>query len=134
MSKDALEPVYSHDGTELALLRGRPRTVTTGHGTTTATLTDLFVMHADGSDQRRLTHTPKQIELAPSWDPSGGRLVYTRFGNPFTEAGFFGFGDAVIEVNSDGSCPTKILQTRQVSYFGASWRPGPGRATEPLVC
>lgn len=134
LSKDALEPVYSPDGTEIALLRGRPRTVSTGRGTTTATLTDLFVMHADGSDARRLTQTSKQVELKPSWDPSGTRLAFIRSGNPFTEAGFLGFGNAVMEVNADGSCPTKILQTRQVSYFGVSWRPGTGRVTEPLIC
>jgi Tol biopolymer transport system component len=134
LAKEALGPVYSPSGTEIALLRGHPRTVSTGHGTTTATFTDLFVMHADGSDSRRLTHTVKEIEIAPSWDPSGSRLAFTRFRDPSTEAGIFGFGNAVMEINADGSCPTKILQARQVSYFGASWRPGPGRAAGLLTC
>jgi Tol biopolymer transport system component len=134
LAKEALEPVYSPSGTEIAFLQGRPRTVTTDHGTTTATFTDLFVMHADRSDPRRLTHTAKEIEIAPSWDPSGSRLAFTRFKDPSTDAGFLGFGNAVMEINADGSCPTKILQARQVSYFGVSWRPGPGRAAGPLAC
>jgi Tol biopolymer transport system component len=134
LAEEALGPVYSPSGTEIAFLQGRPRSVTTDHGTTTATFTDLFVMHADGSDSRRLTHTAKEIETAPSWDPSGSRLAFTRFRDPSTEAGFFGFGNAVMEINADGSCPTKILQARQVSYFGASWRPGLGRAAGPLTC
>ena len=33
---------------------------------------DLFVMDADGSGQRNLTHTPRVSEHAASWGPARG--------------------------------------------------------------
>lgn len=134
IAKDAMEPVYSPDGAEIAFVKGRRRTVAKSDGSTTATITDLFVMGADGTTTRRLTHTPKAMELYPSWDPSGERLVYTRLGNPFTEAGFLGLGGAVMEVNRDGTCPTKVLAAPRLIYAGATWQPGLERAAGPISC
>jgi Tol biopolymer transport system component len=39
----------------------------------------VFVMDADGSDQRRLTHTPGGVTLAqtpPQWSPNGSTIAY----------------------------------------------------------
>jgi Tol biopolymer transport system component len=91
-------------------------------------------MPVDGSASRRLTDTAKEIEVAPSWDPSGSRLAFIQLGNPFTNAGFLDIGSAVMEVNADGTCPTKILAARHTIYFGAAWRPGPGRAAGQITC
>ena len=95
---------------------------------------DLFTMDADGSDPRRLTRTATGLELWPSWDPSGRRLVVTRV-NGKTEGGvLFGLGNAVVEMNADGSCPTTILRDGDIGFYGATWQPGPGREAGPIAC
>jgi Tol biopolymer transport system component len=134
LARNALHPVYSPDGSEVAYLGGHFRTARTRHGKTRATLTDLFTMRADGTGSQRLTRTPKAVEIAPSWDPSGRRLAFTRLGNPLTAPGARALGGDVMEVNADGSCLTKILPSRDVAYFGATWQPGPGREAGPITC
>lgn len=134
LAHHAQEPVYSPDGSRLAFLREGERTRLDPDGEVTARFGDLFTMRSDGSEQHRLTNTPKAAEFAPSWDPSGERLAFTRFRHPLTDAGFFGFGDAIVEVNADGSCPTNVLAAPRVLYFGAVWQPGPGREAGRIAC
>lgn len=134
IADDALEPVYSPNGSEIAFLKGRRRTVSKDNGATTATVTDLFAMRTDGTEVRRLTRTPKAVELYPSWDPSGDRIVLTRLGDPFTGAGFLGLGGAIVEINRDGTCPTKVIAAPHIIYAGATWQPGPGREAGPIPC
>jgi Tol biopolymer transport system component len=122
VARHATDGVYSPDGSKLAFLRVSRK------GST-----DLFTMAADGSEPQRLTSTPTGLEVWPSWDPSGRRLVVTRV-NVETERGSFGFGDAVIEMNMDGSCPTTILRNRKIALYGATWQPGPGREAGPIAC
>jgi Tol biopolymer transport system component len=122
IARNASDGVYSPDGTRLAFLRvGR------------AGDSDLFTIDADGTDRRRLTRTPDGLEVWPSWDPSGQRLVVTRVSGD-AERAFFGLGNAVIEMNADGSCPTTILRNRNVAFFGATWQPGPGREAGRIAC
>jgi TolB protein len=123
LARRATDAVYSPDGTKLAFLRARRK----------GGSTDLFTIDADGSDVRRLTNTPKGLEVWPSWDPSGRRLVVTSL-LPDSEEGLFGFGDAVIAMNADGSCPTTVLRRRRVAFYGATWQPGPGREAGPIAC
>ncbi len=122
IARNASGGVYSPDGSTLAFLRAD------GGGDT-----DLFTIGADGSGLHRLTRTPGRSEVWPGWDPSGRRLVVTKV-NTGTERGFFGFGDAVIEMNADGSCPTTILRDRNIAFYGATWQPGPGREAGPIAC
>jgi TolB protein len=56
-------PAFSPDGRHLAFVSRRD-----GNG-------ELYVMDPDGSNQRRLTHTPEE-EDRPSWSPDGTRLVF----------------------------------------------------------
>jgi TolB protein len=122
IAHDASAGVYSPDGSRLAFLRADA-----------GGDSDLFTLGADGSNLRRLTRTPKRFEVWPGWDPSGRRLVVTRV-NAETERGFFGFGDEVIEMNVDGSCPRTILTNRNVAFYGATWQPGLGREAGPIAC
>jgi Tol biopolymer transport system component len=122
IARRATQGVYSPDGTKLAFLR------VDGNGRS-----DLFTTNADGTDRRRLTRTPKGLELWPSWDPSGRRLVVTRLTGG-TERALLGLGDAVIEMNADGSCPRTVLRDRDIAFFGATWQPGPGHEAEPIGC
>ena len=122
IARHASDGVYSPDGTRLAFLQ-----------VDRLGDSDLFTIGADGTDRRRLTSTPRGLEVWPSWDPSGQRLVVTRV-SAEEERGFFGLGNAVIEMNADGSCRTTILRDRDIAFFGATWQPGPGREAGPIAC
>ena len=137
LARGSTDGVYSPDGSEIAFLRthdrryGSRRSGETGIETTT----DLYAMRSDGSHVRRLTRTPLGVELWPSWDPSGERLAYTRFQGGGSLEGFIGFGDAVLQINADGSCGSPILAGRRgVAYYGASWQPGAGRGAGRIAC
>ncbi len=134
LASKATDGVYSPDGTRIAFARLQ-RTVSkdSAGGKVTGTLTDLFVIGADGSESWRLTDSPASFEIWPSWDPSGERLAYTRL-NIRSEAGFLGFGDAVMEVNADGSCSTKILSRPWSAFYGPTWQPGAGREAGRIAC
>jgi Tol biopolymer transport system component len=134
LARNAGEPVYSPDGTKLALIStGRTKTVKIEGGTASFVETDLAVANADGSGLTRLTHT-RPLELQPSWDPSGQRLLYTQIPSAGSETSFLGFGDSIMEINADGSCRTRILGSPKAALFGAVWQPGPGREAGPIAC
>jgi Tol biopolymer transport system component len=131
---DAGGAVFSPDGTRIALITiGKRRTVESKRSKTTFSPTDLAVAAADGSGLTRLTHT-RNLELQPSWDPSGQRLAYTRFSAGLTESAVLGVGDSIMEINPDGTCPTKVLSVPGSTLFGATWQPGPGREAGPIAC
>ena len=57
------QPAWSPDGEKIAFSSNPD-----GNG-------DIFVMDADGSNIRRLTHTPDG-EQFPSWSPDGEQIVF----------------------------------------------------------
>jgi Tol biopolymer transport system component len=136
LTRDGGDAVYSPAGGEIAFLRADRRQahrVPHSKKTSVETTTDLFTMKADGSSARRITNTPGQIELWPSWDPSGRLLLFTRFRGG-TEAGLFGLGDTIVETNGDGTCPTRLMAGYGTAFYGASWQPGSGREAGPITC
>jgi Tol biopolymer transport system component len=116
-------PVYSPDGTQIALFRN--------HGEGVDSSSDLYVIDADGSHLRRLTHTPNAQELFASWDPSGQRIAYSRV--PRDSGGLYE-GAAVMEINADGSCATRVKAAKGSAFLGPAWQPGPGREAGALIC
>jgi Tol biopolymer transport system component len=113
------EPVYSPDGSEIALFRavGGRRT------------DDLFVMDAASGTLRRLTRTPDKDEYFASWDPSGERIAFARFQGANIE-----WANSIVQINADGTCETEILARRRTLFFGPAWQPGPGREAGPIDC
>ncbi|MDQ2631137.1 MAG: hypothetical protein M3Y75_09235 [Actinomycetota bacterium] len=128
--RDGYEPVYSPDGSKIALLRetGKPQDEgEEGGGSWRAT--DLFVLNPASGSLRRLTRTPYKEELFPSWDPSGERIAFTRFRGSRYE-----WANSIVQINADGSCEDEILARKRTVFYGAAWQPGPGREAGRIKC
>lgn len=126
---DGSSPVYSPDGTKIALIRRIEE-----YGDDRSEDLDLFVIDADGSGLRRLTRTPGRTELSPSWDPSGERLAYIRLPVTRSEDAPFGFRNALMQVNADGTCETKVISAPRTFFFEPVWQPGPDRGAGRIEC
>jgi Tol biopolymer transport system component len=134
IAKNATAPVFSPDGTRVALLlTDKPKTFKSGKSKTTLVPSDLGVAAADGSGLVRITRTA-DLELLPSWDPSGERLAYVQQRASGRLADSIGLGDSIMQINADGSCRTKVLSERGVILYGPTWQPGPGREAGRINC
>jgi Tol biopolymer transport system component len=132
--RNAAEPVYSPDGSRIAFLRGPQRTFHGKGGSTKEILTDIYTMNVHGSAVTRVTRTPQRIEIGSAWDPSGQRLAYTQLQAGADEGDFLGFGDSLMEINPDGSCPTRVASDPKTILLSPVWQPGPGREAGPIPC
>ena len=130
--RGAASAAFSPDGTRIAYL-GVGHKYRERHkdgGVTIARTVDLYVSRADGSGPLRLTHSPRAFETAASWDPSGSRLAFAQF-----EGSLFGSdGNALIQINADGTCKAKVLSSGRATLFEPAWQPGPGRVAGQIVC
>ena len=132
LARQAGQPVYSPDGTRLALIiAGKRKTIGGDEVQLTYTEGELAVANADGSGLKKLT-TTRGLELQPSWDPSGQRLAYTYL--PIDLADILERGSSIMAINGDGSCRTRVLSHRNAFAFGAVWQPGVGREAGPIAC
>lgn len=129
LERDAREPVYSPDGSQMAFVRARLGPVPPGPGT--ALVADLFVRPATGGEATPLTATGGVAEVSPTWDPSGRRISYLSLDLVALES--FGVGFSVGEINLDGTCPTTIAKSRGV-FSAPVWQPGRGREAGPIAC
>lgn len=120
---DGLFPVYSPDGSEIALTR---QSADSHQGT------DLYVLSADGTGLRRLTHSPARNEFVANWDPSGERIAYMRFS--LANSGNEGADSAIMQINADGTCATKLLSSPRAEFYAPAWQPGPGREAGRIAC
>lgn len=126
---DGSSPVYSPDGSRIALIRDTP-----DYKREYGEDTDLYVINADGSGVRRLTRTPGLIELSPSWDPSGERLAYTRLTPNRSDEAPFGYRIPLMQINADGTCPTAVVSAARTFLFSPVWQPGADRGAGPIEC
>jgi len=128
------DATFSPDGTRIAMIRLDPEDPEDWYdGEGPEIDADLFVISVDGTEETQLTET-RAMETSPNWDPSGQRLVFKRRSNLEKERAEMDFGDAIYEVNPDGSCLTKVLSAPGKAYLEPTWRPGPGRAAGPITC
>jgi Tol biopolymer transport system component len=114
-----IEPVFSPDGTKIALTRE------IGHRRGR----DLFVLDAATGRLRRLTRTPGEEEYFPSRDPSGARIAFARW-----RGRNFDTPNSIFQINADGSCERVVLGGRRAVYSAPAWQPGPGREAGPIPC
>ena len=68
-----VQPAFSFDGTKIAF-NGPGQENEDGD-----TLSDIWVMNADGSNKTNLTNTPDVSESQPTWAPSGAQLAFVRY-------------------------------------------------------
>jgi TolB protein len=83
--------------------------------TLSGSITDLFVVNADGSRLRQLTRDTRDQE-GPSWSPDGRWIVYSSYS---------GRSSALIVMSTDGSRRRTILRQRggQNGFVDAAWSP-----------
>lgn len=132
---NSADAAYSPDGTRVAFVSYRDHESVPGFDEPEP-VSELYVAAADGTGAVRITHTPHQQEGAPSWDPGGTRLAYTR-----SPGGGLGILERrIAESNADGTCPHLIAMPplRHKGWealIGApTWVPGEGRAAGPISC
>jgi TolB protein len=133
LAAEAQEPMFSPDGSALVLVRESLRGGLLGPGRELEITSDLYLIDKEHLSLRRLTRTPGKYETAPSWDPSGSRLAYVVTPNE-SLLSLFSFGNAVMEMNSDGSCRHELQVHPRSAFYGIAWQPGPGREAGRISC
>lgn len=126
----AADPVYSPDGSRVAFVRWR----NVHRRGKSERRNDLFTIRSGGGGLRRVTSSPGS-DYSQSWDPSGERLAFVRYPPEWLEPEGLGYGNAVMQVNADGSCLGFVLRpSLDVAFFGVAWQPGPGREAGRIEC
>jgi Tol biopolymer transport system component len=132
------EPALSPDGSQIAFIGYLDPDRVEAEENQDYSAGELYVVRVDGTQVKRLTRTDDVLESSPSWDPSGQRIAYVqaRADTSFVPVLglLFPVGNALMQVNADGSCREEILSQRKVAFYGVAWQPGPGREAGPIAC
>lgn len=136
--ESASEPAVSPDGSRIAFVGYRDPDQVEAEENRDYLAGDLYVAASDGTGVRRLSRSDDVLESSPSWDPSGQRIAYVQFRADTSFVPVLGLlfptGNALMQVNADGSCRKKILSHERVAFYGAAWRPGSDREAGPISC
>jgi Tol biopolymer transport system component len=133
LAREASEPVYSPDGSEVAFIRWKNwRAVWIDDGS--PPIDELRVTRVGTFPRSRLLRRSHKLLAWPSWDPSGERIVFIR--TRVVENGYDDpmKGDALMAINADGTCLKKVYSDRETTLYSAAWQPGPGREAGPISC
>jgi Tol biopolymer transport system component len=107
------EPRWSPDGRAIlftAVPPGQPHTPPTPSAGPYRD--DVYVMNADGSGQRKLTHTREAGEFGPAWSPDGQHIAFTQHAGTSGEV-------RIVVMNADGSA--KHAVTPKLAHTGDGW-------------
>lgn len=133
LAREASEPVYSPDGSEVAFIRWKNwRSSAVDDGS--PPIDELRVTRVGAFPRSRLLRRSHKLLLGPSWDPSGERLAFIRtrvVENGYTDPKQ---GDALMAINADGTCLKRVYTDRETTLYWAAWQPGPGREAGPISC
>jgi len=128
----SLEPAISPDGTQIVYKVDNQKEV---HDRRSLVSTDLMIVPAAGGKPKRLARI-KGGAAWPAWDPSGSRIAFTTLNAVGAEdAPGAREGNALMEINPDGTCLTKMFALgRRGLVEGAAWQPGAERGAGPISC
>ncbi|HET7485746.1 MAG TPA: hypothetical protein VFJ64_10290 [Solirubrobacterales bacterium] len=133
LAREASEPVYSPDGSEVAFIRWKNwRASAIDDGS--PPIDELRVTRVGTFPRSRLLRRSHKLLIRPSWDPSGQRLAFIRtrvVENGYTEPKK---GDALMAINADGTCLKRVYSDPETTLYGSAWQPGPGREAGPISC
>jgi tol-pal system beta propeller repeat protein TolB len=73
---------------------------------------DIWVMDADGTDQKNLTESPEVSEYEPDWSPDNTKIAFTN-----------GSKADIFVMNADGTGQRNLTKTRGVSEDDPAWSP-----------
>jgi Tol biopolymer transport system component len=122
---------FSPDGQSIAFASDRDRNGSLNYGDQVSFAGELYLMRADGTSVRRLTHTRGLNESSPSWSADGARIAFQQ-GEVVANAE----GTRTLEVNPDGSCRRSVLADPRLDtwYRQPQWRPGKRGRVGRLAC
>lgn len=132
------EPEFSADGKQLAFVGYLNPVRIEAEENRDYDIGELYTMNLDGTQIRRLTRNKDEIETSPSWDSSGQRLAYVAVkADTSFDPGLgllFPTGNAIEQVNVDGSCREEVRSSRKVALYGVAWQPGAERGAGRIEC
>lgn len=132
------ESAISPDGMRLAFVGYMDPTRIEAEENRDYDIGELYTMNLDGTATKRLTHNKDEIESSPSWDPSGQRLAYVEVkADTSFDPGLgllFPTGNAIEQINTDGSCHKTVRSSKKAALYGVAWQPGTERSAGRIEC